>query len=375
LSANKPGDFTIEAKDDSGPARSARLATAHGEILTPAFMPVGTAGTVKAIDPEELQAVGFRVILGNAFHLEMRPGSALIESLGGLHKFMQWPGAILTDSGGYQVFSLSSLRKISEDGVKFQSPINGAAHFFTPESATAIQRRLGSDIVMAFDECIPYPSDRDYTKDSTERTIRWLKRCMTEPLNEGQLLFGIVQGGSYEDLRRFSAEETAALDLPGHAIGGLSVGEPKPEMLAMLESAIDALPEDKPVYAMGVGTPGDFAEFIHRGIDMFDCVQPTRHARNGQLFTRRGTLVVKNAQYRDSQEPPDENCSCALCRRFTMAYLRHLYTSKEILAMRLMTLHNLTYFHDFTTACRDAIAQGAWDKFYKTWREDWHGEE
>ncbi|OPZ01134.1 MAG: Queuine tRNA-ribosyltransferase [candidate division BRC1 bacterium ADurb.BinA364] len=303
------------------------------------------------------------MILGNTFHLEMRPGSELIRRLGALRRFMGWDGAILTDSGGFQVFSLDSLRKIAEEGVEFRSPIDGAAHFFTPERATAIQRDLGSDIVMAFDECIPYPADRDYALRSTERTLRWLERCAAEPLGEGQLLFGIVQGGMHADLRCFSAERTAALGLPGHAVGGLSVGEPKPVMLEMLESAVGALPADKPVYAMGVGTIEDFVHFIDRGVDMFDCVQPTRHARNGQLFTRRGVLAVKNARFREDPDPPDPQCPCPLCRRFSMAYIRHLFVAKEILAMRLMTWHNLQYFHDFMRDCREALRQGRWESF------------
>ena len=334
-------------------------------------MPVGTAGAVKAMDPGELQSIGYRLILANAFHLEMRPGAALIRRLGGLRGFMGWPGAILTDSGGFQVFSLSALRDISEEGVRFRSPVDGAAHFFSPERAIAIQRDLGSDIVMAFDECVPHPAERDYVKRSTERTLRWLERCKSEPLGEGQLLFGIVQGGVHGDLRRWSAEATAALDLPGYAIGGLCVGEPKPQTLAMLEAAAEALPAERPLYAMGIGAPEDFVECVERGIDLFDCVQPTRHARNGQLFTRRGVLAVRNARHRESDEPPDPRCSCPLCRRFSLAYVRHLYRAREILAMRLMTWHNLQYFHDFVAECRGAILEGRWESFRRSWREEW----
>lgn len=365
------GRFTVEQTSANDLARAARFQTAHGELLTPAFMPVGTVGTVKAMDPEEIREMDYRIILGNAFHLEMRPGSDLVARMGGLHSFMGWDGAILTDSGGYQVFSLSSLRKISEDGVEFRSPIDGALHFFSPERSIEIQRNLGSDIVMAFDECIPYPSDRPYTQKSTELTLRWLERCRRAPLEPHQMLFGIVQGGSYEELRQLSARETAAMDLPGHAVGGLSVGEPKEQMLAMLEAAVSELPRTKPVYAMGIGTPEDFVEFVGRGVDLFDCVQPTRHARNGQLFTRRGLLNVRNARHREEAAPPDELCPCPLCRRFSMAYIRHLFVAKEILAMRLMTRHNLQYFRDFMGECRQSILQGRWDEFRRNWRERW----
>lgn len=366
-----PGQFILENTSPTDRARAARFQTAHAELLTPAFMPVGTQATVKAIDPSELQEMDYRIILGNAFHLEMRPGSELIARLGGLHPFMGWDGAILTDSGGYQVFSLSSLRKISEKGVEFRSPIDGSPHFFSPERSIEIQRNLGSDIVMAFDECIPYPSDRPYTLRSTEMTLHWLDRCRQVPLSDGQMLFGIVQGGSYGELRRFSARETAGRDLPGYAVGGLSVGEPKEQMLDMLDEAVSQLPIHKPVYAMGIGTPEDFVEFVGRGVDLFDCVQPTRHARNGQLFTRRGLLNVRNSRHRESQAPPDEACSCPLCQRFSMAYIRHLFVAKEILAMQLMTRHNLQYFRDFMGACRQAILDGQWSDFRRNWREQW----
>ncbi len=365
------GQFTVERYCATDRARAARFQTAHAELLTPVFMPVGTVGAVKAMDPAEVSAIGYRIILGNAFHLQMRPGSELIARFGGLHKFMGWEGAILTDSGGYQVFSLSSLRKISEDGVEFRSPIDGALHFFSPERSIEIQRNLGSDIVMAFDECIPYPSDRPYTQKSTDLTLRWLERCQKAPLQPHQMLFGIVQGGSFAELRRFSAQQTASIELPGYAVGGLSVGEPKPEMLGMLEEAVGQLPLEKPVYAMGIGTPEDFVEFVSRGVDLFDCVQPTRHARNGQLFTRRGILNVRNARHRDSEMPPDEQCSCSLCRRFSMAYIRHLFVAKEIVAMRLLTQHNLQYFYDFMKGCRESILQGQWESFRRNWRENW----
>jgi len=365
------GQFTVERYCATDRARAARFQTAHAELLTPVFMPVGTVGAVKAMDPAEVSAIGYRIILGNAFHLQMRPGSELIARFGGLHKFMGWEGAILTDSGGYQVFSLSSLRKISEDGVEFRSPIDGALHFFSPERSIEIQRNLGSDIVMAFDECIPYPSDRPYTQKSTDLTLRWLERCQKAPLQPHQMLFGIVQGGSFAELRRFSAQQTASIELPGYAVGGLSVGEPKPEMLGMLEEAVGQLPLEKPVYAMGIGTPEDFVEFVSRGVDLFDCVQPTRHARNGQLFTRRGILNVRNARHRDSEMPPDEQCSCSLCRRFSMAYIRHLFVAKEIVAIRLLTQHNLQYFYDFMKGCRESILQGQWESFRRNWRENW----
>jgi queuine tRNA-ribosyltransferase len=367
------GTFCVEAEAETGRARTGLLSTAHAVVRTPAFMPVGTKGAVKAMAPEELSSIGFRMLLANAFHLEMRPGSEVIGRLGGLRRFMGWDGAVLTDSGGYQVYSLSSTRKIAEEGVEFRSPIDGSLHLFSPERATAIQRVLGSDIVMAFDECIPWPCERDYAKRSTERTLRWLERCRREPLEAGQLLFGIVQGGPFADLRRFSAEATAEADLPGYAVGGLSVGEPKPRMLEMLDAAVEALPRSRPVYAMGVGTPEDFVECIDRGVDLFDCVQPTRHARNGQLFTRGGMVNVRNASYREEAGPPDACCACPLCRRFSLAYIRHLYVSKEILAMRLMTRHNLQFFHDFMEACQEALAQGRWEGFRRSWPEQWAG--
>lgn len=339
-------------------ARLGRLHTPHGVIETPIFMPVGTQATVKAMTPEELMEIEAQIILSNTYHLFLRPGHELVEKAGGLHKFMNWHRPILTDSGGFQVFSLGDLRKITEEGVEFRSHLDGAKHFLSPERAIEIENALGADIIMAFDECAPYPADRDYVKKSLERTSRWAARCKTAHKKpEQQALFGIVQGGMYPDLRKQSAEEITAIDFPGYAIGGLSVGEPKPLMYEILEQTTPYLPEDKPRYLMGVGSPDDLLEGVLRGIDMFDCVLPTRIARNGTAMTSIGKVVIKNAKHFDDFTPLDPNCGCYTCRNYTKAYLRHLYKADEILSSRLMTYHNLFFLIELMKNVRQAILE------------------
>lgn len=337
-------------------ARLGRLHTPHGVIDTPIFMPVGTQATVKAMTPEELEDMEAQIILSNTYHLFLRPGHELVEKAGGLHKFMNWNHPILTDSGGFQVFSLGDLRKITEEGVEFRSHLDGGKHFLSPERAIEIENALGADIIMAFDECAPYPADRDYVKKSLERTSRWAARCKeAHKKPDQQALFGIVQGGMYPDLRKQSAEEITAIGFPGYAIGGLSVGEPKPLMYEILEQTTPYLPEDKPRYLMGVGSPDDLLEGVLRGVDMFDCVLPTRIARNGTAMTSVGKVVIKNAKYYDDFSPLDPNCSCYTCRNYTKAYLRHLYKADEILSSRLMTYHNLFFLIELMKNVRQAI--------------------
>lgn len=339
-------------------ARLGKIYTPHGEIETPIFMPVGTQATVKAMTPEELKEIEAQIILSNTYHLYLRPGHDLVKKAGGLHKFMNWDRPILTDSGGFQVFSLGPLRHISEEGVEFRSHLDGSKHFISPEKAMEIQNALGSDIMMAFDECAPYPADYQYVKQSMERTTRWAKRCKEahQRPNE-QALFGIVQGGMYEDLRRQSAAELVELDFPGYAIGGLSVGEPKEMMYEVLEYTTPLLPKDKPRYLMGVGSPDALIEGAIRGVDMFDCVLPTRIGRNGTAMTSRGKVVIKNAIHREAFEPLDPNCSCYTCRTYTKAYLRHLFKANEILGLRLLTLHNLHFLLQLMASVRQAIKE------------------
>jgi queuine tRNA-ribosyltransferase len=337
--------------------RLGQLETLHGIIKTPVFMPVGTQGTVKTMTPEELHQMGAKIILSNTYHLYLRPGHELIEEAGGLHKFMNWDGSILTDSGGFQIFSLAALRKITDDGAVFRSHIDGSEHFFSPEKAIQVQRALGSDIVMALDECAPYPVTFDYTAEAVERTTRWAARCAAVPLKEGQNLFGIVQGGVFPELRQRSAGQITQLDLPGYAIGGLSVGEPKELMYDMLEHTIPLLPTDRPRYLMGVGSPDCLFEGVARGVDMFDCVLPTRIARNGTVFTSRGRLVVRNAKYKRDFGPMDEDCTCYACRNFSRAYIRHLINTGEILGLRLTTIHNLHFLMELMEDIREAIFQ------------------
>lgn len=337
-------------------ARLGKFHTPHGVIETPIFMPVGTQATVKSLTPEDLHDVNAQIILSNTYHLFLRPGHELIEKAGGLHKFMNWDGPILTDSGGFQVFSLGDLRKISEEGVEFRSHIDGSKKFISPEKAVEIQTALGSDIMMAFDECAPYPADRQYVKNSLERTTRWLGRCVEAHKNtENQALFGIVQGGMYKDLREQSAEQILQYDLPGYAVGGLSVGEPKELMYEVLDYTTPLLPENKPRYLMGVGTPDCLFEGVIRGIDMFDCVLPTRIARNGTAMTSQGRLTIKNAKYFEDFTPLDPECDCYVCKNYTKAYLRHLYKANEILSSRLMSYHNLHFLLNLMKNIRQAI--------------------
>ena len=355
-------------------ARLGRLHTPHGVIETPIFMPVGTQATVKAMTPEELKDIGSQIILSNTYHLYMRPGHDLVERAGGLHKFMNWDKPILTDSGGFQVFSLGPLRKIKEEGVEFRSHLDGSKHFLSPEKATEIQNALGSDIIMAFDECAPYPADRQYVKNSLERTTRWLERCKAaHKYPERQALFGIVQGGMYKDLREQSAREITAIDLPGYAIGGLSVGEPKEMMYEVLDYTVPLLPEDKPRYLMGVGSPDDLLEGVLRGIDMFDCVLPTRIARNGTAMTSQGKVVVRNASYAEDFTSLDPECDCYTCRNYTKAYLRHLIKCNEILGARLLTIHNLHFLLKMMENVREAIREDRLLDYKKDFFEKYYG--
>ena len=355
------GRFKVDAK--SGKARAAELITAHGRIQTPVFMAVGTRATVKAMTVEELKGNGCQVVLGNTYHLHLRPGEETIEKLGGLHKFMNWDGPILTDSGGFQVFSLAKLRKISEEGVQFQSHIDGANLFITPEKSMEIQMALGSDIIMAFDECPPHPCEKEKLRESMDLTIRWLKRSKEAMTRKESLLFGIVQGGLDYDLRMESMEKTLKIDLPGYALGGFSVGEPIHMMHELVSLVGHQLPEDKPRYLMGVGTPLDLILSIDSGIDMFDCVLPTRVARNGTLFTSQGKLSIKRAEFKQDPSALDPECSCYTCSNYSKAYLRHLFTTGEILGSRLNTLHNLHYYFKLMRQAREAIVAGTWESF------------
>ncbi|WP_288849225.1 tRNA guanosine(34) transglycosylase Tgt [Mitsuokella jalaludinii] len=356
--------YELVKKDERTGARAGIIHTPHGSFPTPIFMPVGTQASVKGVSPDELHDLGAGIILSNTYHLFLRPGMDLIREAGGLHKFMHWDGAILTDSGGFQVFSLGDLRKITEEGVTFRSHIDGSKKFLSPEVSMEVQMALGSDIVMAFDECVPYPADYNYAKQSTERTIRWLQRCKEAMTAPNQGLFGIVQGGMYKDLREWSARETTAMDLPGYAVGGLSVGEPKELMYEMLEYSTSLLPQDKPRYLMGVGTPDCLVEGVQRGIDMFDCVYPTRVARNGMAMTWTGRLVMKNAQFTHDHTVLEEGCGCYACRNgYTRAYIRHLVRANEILGLRLLSLHNLYFLQEFMRRMRQAILEDRFTEF------------
>lgn len=364
--------YTLLKEATDSRARLGQIETPHGVIDTPVFMPVGTQATVKTITPEELEEMGAQIILSNTYHLYLRPGEEIIREAGGLHRFMNWSGSILTDSGGFQVFSLDTLRKISEEGVTFKSHLDGSKHFISPERAVEIQNALGSDIMMAFDECPPYPADYHYVKDSLERTTRWAKRCKDHHHRHDQALFGIVQGGVYEDLRRQSAEELIELDFPGYAIGGLSVGEPKPLMFETLDETVPLLPREKPRYLMGVGSPDCLIEGVLRGIDMFDCVLPTRIARNGTAMTSIGRVTVRNAVFARDYTPLDPGCQCYTCRNYSRAYLRHLFKAEETLGLRLMTIHNLHFLIDLMKQIRQAIIDDSLlslrDHFYETYQ-------
>lgn len=348
--------FELLKKDSKTKARLGKIITDHGEIETPIFMPVGTKATVKTMTPEELKDLGAQIILGNTYHLFLRPGHDLVKEAGGLHKFMNWDKPILTDSGGFQVFSLANNRTISEDGVEFRSHIDGSSQFISPEKSIEIQNALGSDIMMAFDECAPYPSTYEYVKNSMERTTRWAARSKAANKNpEHQALFGIVQGGMFKDLREKSAKDLVAMDFDGYSVGGLSVGEPLEMMNEILDFTIEFLPKDKPRYNMGVGTPDYLFESVIRGIDMADCVLPTRIARNGTAITSSGNLVVKNAKYKRDFTPLDHQCNCYTCRNYTRAYIRHLFSVNEILAYRLLTIHNLHFLIKLMENIREAI--------------------
>ncbi len=349
-------------------ARAGVFDTLHGTIETPVFMPVGTQATVKAMTPEELKTAGARIILGNTYHLYLRPGCDIIGKFNGLHTFMNWDGPILTDSGGFQVFSLAKLSKITDEGYAFQSHHDGSSHILTPEKSIDVQICLNSDIIMCLDQCIQHPAQHDDAQNALELTTRWAKRCYTHWKNETDQqnsLFGIVQGGMYKDLRTRSAEELAELDFPGYAVGGLSVGEPKNLMLEMAAHTLPLLPDNKPRYIMGVGTPEDLVELVELGADMFDCVMPTRNARNGQMFTKSGTINICNAKHKEATGPVDETCDCYTCRHYSRAYLRHLYMAKEILAYRLNTIHNIHYYVNLVKKMRKAILEDRFADFKK----------
>ncbi|MGQ0528398.1 MAG: tRNA guanosine(34) transglycosylase Tgt [Panacagrimonas sp.] len=353
----------FELISTDGPARRGRLHFARGTVQTPAFMPVGTYGTVKGLSPAEVRATGAEILLGNTFHLMLRPGAETMRKLGGLHKFMDWDGPILTDSGGFQVWSLSGLRKITEEGVKFASPINGDRVFLSPEDSIRIQHALGSDIIMQFDECTPHPATEKQVRKSMEMSARWAARCKQAHGDAHGALFGIVQGGMLEDLRRESLQRLTEIDFDGYALGGLSVGETEAERLHVLDAIGTHLPADKPHYLMGVGTPRDLVQAVGRGIDMFDCVMPTRHARNGHLFTSQGVVKLRNAQHREDPAPLDPNCDCHTCMRYSRAYLHHLDRCNEMLGPRLNTIHNLHYYQNVMRRIRSAIEAQRFDAF------------
>lgn len=366
---------TINILKEEGRARLGIVRTQHGDIDTPVFMPVGTQGIVKATSPKDLKEMGVRIILANAYHLYLRPGDALIQEMGGIHRFAGWNGAVLTDSGGYQIFSLGVLREIREDGVLFQSHIDGSRHFLTPEKVIRIQENIGADIIMCLDECIPYPSSYEYTKSSVGLTSRWARRCKEAKKPDDSMLFGIVQGGFYKDLRLKSAQELIGMDFNGYALGGLSVGEPKSIMWEMIDTVVDVLPPNKPKYLMGVGFPEDIVEGVYRGIDMFDCVIPTRHARNGSLFTREGRINIKHARYTNDESPIDERCTCYTCRTFSRAYLRHLFVSHELSSYFLNTVHNIFYYNNLLKTIREALQTGSFEAFYEQFKTQWKGGE
>ncbi len=367
--------FRVEKTSSESKARAGYLFTSRGVIETPVFMPVGTQGTIKSLTPEDVSALGARIILANTYHLFLRPGPDLIAKLGGLHEFMQWPRAILTDSGGYQIFSLAQYCKLTEEGAWFKSHLDGASYLLTPESSLEVQAALGSDIRMPLDACIPYPCARQEAERLTALTTRWEARSKEawQRQDDGSLLFGIVQGGMYKDLRQRSAEEILALGFDGYAIGGLSVGEPRALMLEMLEASLSYLPRERPVYLMGVGTPEDILEAVWRGVDMFDCVLPTRNARRGTLFTSFGKIVIKQARFKDDQRPIDPECSCYTCRHYSRAYLRHLFLAGELLAYRLNTIHNLHFYLKFMEEIREAIDNDCFASFRRHFYEKTKG--
>ena len=355
--------MNFELKKEDGQARRGEITFPRGKIQTPAFMPVGTYGTVKGMLPRDIEEIGAEIILGNTFHLMLRPGTDIVEKHGTLHDFIQWDKPILTDSGGFQVFSLGEMRKITEDGVVFKSPINGTPVELTPEISMDVQRKLGSDIVMIFDECTPYPASEEQARSSMELSLRWAKRSKDAHADNPSALFGIVQGGMYEHLRDESLEGLVDIDFDGYAIGGLSVGEPKEEMLKVLDHLSHKMPADKPRYLMGVGKPEDLVEAVRRGIDMFDCVMPTRNARNAHLFTSKGVVKIRNSVHKDDTSPLDEHCDCYTCKNFSRSYLHHLDRCKEMLSAQLNTIHNLRYYQNLMSGLRQAIEQGKLSAF------------
>ena len=350
-------EYELIKEDKDTGARAGVFHTPHGDIQTPVFMPVGTQATVKTMTPEELKACNAQIILSNTYHLYLRPGHELVKEAGGLHGFMKWDRPILTDSGGFQVFSLGDLRKIKEEGVEFRSHIDGSKHLFTPESVMEIENALGADIIMAFDECAPYPASYDYVEKSSDRTFRWLQRCKDAHKREDQALFGIIQGGMYKELREKSARDITSIDLPGYAIGGLSVGEPAEKMYEMLDYTTPLMPKHKPRYLMGVGAPENLVEGVLRGVDMFDCVLPTRIGRNGTVFTKEGKLVIRNAEYARDFRPMEEGCQCYACQNYSRAYIRHLIKSGEVLGIRLTTIHNIHFLTNLMAELRQAILE------------------
>lgn len=366
--------FKVDQSSTENQGRLGWLTTPHGEFPTPVFMPVGTQATVKAMTVEDLQAIGFPIILGNTYHLYLRPGADIVREAGGLHGFMNWPGAILTDSGGFQVFSLSKLTKVTEEGVLFRSHIDGSSHMFTPESVIGVEEALGSDIMMQFDHCLPHSSTYEEAKAAMERTTAWARRCRDAQTRNDQALFGIVQGVVYRDLREKSAEQLVALDLPGYAIGGLSVGEPKPVMYEVLDYTVPILPSDKPRYLMGVGSPDCLWEGVERGIDMFDCVFPTRIGRNGTALTRKGRVIIRDARYARDFTPLDPDCGCPTCQNYTRAYLRHLFKAGEILALHLVTYHNLHFLHSIMEEIRTALANGTFARAKAEFFAEFYGD-
>ena len=358
----RPSPFRLLGRSSRSQARRGEVLTLHGAFQTPVFMPVGTQATVKGITPENLKDLGAEIILANTYHLFVRPGHELVEKMGGLHRFMHWDRPILTDSGGFQIYSLRDLATITEQGAGFKSHLDGSSLFLSPEDAVKVQEALGSDIMMCLDTCIPYPATREETVDATALTHRWAQRSREAQKETGQLLFGIVQGGMYEDLRAQAVEDLVAIGFDGYALGGLSVGEPSDVMMEVTAKTAMLLPEDFPRYLMGVGTPEDLVEGVYRGIDMFDCVMPTRNARNGMLFTSTGRVVIKNARYHDDPLPVDEKCDCYTCRNYSRAYLRHLYMAREILSSQLNTIHNLHYYVGLMSDIREAIEEDRFEE-------------
>lgn len=355
--------YEVQQSDRHSKGRIGLLMTEHAEVETPAFIPVGSLGPVKGLEPDDVKDLGFRLMLNNAYHLYLRPGHKIVADMGGLHAFTGWPGAILTDSGGFQIFSLAKLCEITDEGVTFQSHIDGSTHFITPEKAIEIEEALGADIIMVLDQCVALPAGREVIQDGVRRTKLWAERCQASRRRTDQALFGIVQGGLEADLRVASARDLVKLGFDGYAIGGLSVGEGKPDMYAMLDVTVPELPERKPRYLMGVGHPEDLLEGVARGIDLFDCVVPSRHGRTGSLFTTTGRVVIKQAQYAEDEQPIDPDCTCPVCRRYSRAYLHHLFMVKEMLGARLNTIHNLWYFSELMRRIREALAEGTFPEF------------